>query len=134
MKVSIFPVSLTFSSFNLKTKENGDIQKQVKHNLEREVVQSVMSILLSSDRNQDFLLSGKELTRLQVKLGSIPGIRFDKENFQKITGDKKELHTKEIMRMFRNLKADIPEEDNIFHLEPRQLTASKRGYFFSYST
>jgi hypothetical protein len=110
-------------------KENGEIQEKIKANLEKEVMQNVLRDVLASDTNQDFSFSKRELRRLEMSLGNIPGVDFDKENFGKLCKTDSDITIEEIMEMFRNLKnPDIPEEDNIFHLKPERL-AAKKGFF-----
>ena len=107
--------------------ENAALQAKIKKNLEAEVLQNVLQIALESDKNMDFSFSEPELKRLKVRLASIPGITFDAANFEKKIGTKA-LTLKDIMAMFRNLKADIPEEENIFHITPHTISKS-RGLF-----
>lgn len=106
--------------------ENAKLQAQIKRNLEAQVMQSVLRLTLKSDADMNFSFDKVELRRLKVNLSSIPGVTFDKENFEKKIGDKN-LSLADIMAMFRNLKSDIPEEENIFHITPEKLV--KRGLF-----
>lgn len=100
----------------------------MNRNLEAQVVQNVMRQLMRSDRNEDFKFDSKELKRLKTNLSNIPGVKFYKENFEKICSKQRQLSLKDIMAMFRNLKADIPEEESIFHLEPQK--SVKTGMIF----
>jgi hypothetical protein len=110
-------------------KENGQIQEKVKANLEQDVMQNVLNNVLASDADEDFSFSKKELRRLQLNLSNIPGVGFDKENFEKLCKTDSDITIQEIMEMFRNLKnPNIPEEDNIFHLDAVKL-APKKGFF-----
>jgi vacuolar-type H+-ATPase subunit D/Vma8 len=106
--------------------ENAKLQAKIKRNLEAQVMQNVLSFTLKSDRDMNFLFDKSEIRRLKVNLSNIPGVTFDKDNFEKKIGDK-DLTLADIMAMFRNLKADIPEEENIFHITPQ--TIVKRGIF-----
>ena len=109
--------------------ENAALQAQIKKNLEAEVLQNVLKIALDSDKNMDFAFNEAELKRLKVRLASIPGITFDVANFETKIGTKA-LTLKDIMAMFRNLKSDIPEEENIFHITPHTIVKStRRGLF-----
>ena len=87
-----------------------------------------MQAVLESDTDYDFTLSKNELRRLRTRLSNIPGVTFDKDNIKKLCGggrsdeeDNHDLQLKDIMAMFHNLKEDIPEKDNIFHLTPENL-------------
>ena len=111
-------------------RETTNLQTKIKRNLEAQVMQSVLSLVIQSDVDGNFTLDQKELKRLQLNLSNIPGVTFDKENFEKKIGKDKHLKLADIMSMFRNLKANIPEEENIFHITPKNLVSnSKRGLF-----
>ena len=102
--------------------ENGAIQAKIKRNLESQVMQQALDTILKCDTDEDFSISQKEIPQMQLRLSRIKGVEFDKRNFDKLfKKNKGELHLKEIMAMFRNLKDDIPEEENIFHLKPEKL-------------
>ncbi len=107
-------------------KENAALQTKIKRNLEAAVIQNVLQIILKSDKNMDFNFDQAELKRLKLNLSNIPGVTFDATNFERKIGNKN-LTLADIMAMFRNLKEDIPEEDNIFHITPQNIV--KRGLF-----
>jgi hypothetical protein len=109
-------------------KENGQVQDQIKGNLEAQVMQNVLTLILRSDTDANFRYSKNELKNLRMRLSNIPGVTFDTENFDKVCGSQ-DLQLSDIMRMFRNLKEDIPKEDNIFHLQPEQLLKANRSYW-----
>jgi len=97
------------------------IQTKIKANLEREVMQSVLQVLVQADSNQDFCLNAGEKEMLVLRLSSLPGVAFDEKNFRKMMGSK-DLKLSDLMGMLRNLMDDgIPENDNIFHLQPASL-------------
>jgi hypothetical protein len=101
--------------------ENGEIQANVKQALEASVMQTLLMTVLTSDSDEDFVLSHKELLRLETRLSNLPGVAFDKANFQKFCTHK-ELTLAQLMQLLRNLKDDnVPEHDNVFHLKPENL-------------
>jgi vacuolar-type H+-ATPase subunit D/Vma8 len=101
--------------------ENGEIQANVKRSLEASVMQTLLMTVLNSDSDEDFVLSHKELLRLETRLSNLPGVAFDKANFQKFCANK-ELTLAQLMQLLRNLKDDtVPEDDNVFHLKPENL-------------
>jgi len=106
--------------------ENDKLQAKIKKDLSASVVQQVLKDVLSSDKNMDFNLDKSELRRLKMNVSNIPGITFDKDNFERKIGNK-DLSLDDIMAMFRNLKEDIPEEENIFHITPGKIV--RRGLF-----
>ena len=107
--------------------ENAKLQAKIKKNLQAQVLQTVLGLALQNDRDEDFSFSNQELRRLRTSLANIPGITFDKNNFDKLVGRKEALKLSDIIKMLRNLKDDIPEQDNIFHLSPEKL--ARRGIF-----
>ena len=111
-------------------KENGQIQSKIKRHLETQVMQSVLNAVLASDTDEDFSISVNEIARMKLRLKNIPGIKFDEKNFDAMYANKvgeKELQMNDIMKMFRNLKEDIPEQENIFHIDTKQLAPKKRS-------
>lgn len=107
--------------------EQSEIQSKILKGLEVEVMQNVLDLALKSDTDQDFTFNKKELRRLKINLSNIPGVEFDKANFDKLCVTDDEITVSEIMQMFRNLKDDtIPSEDNIFRLKPEELPGSSK--------
>jgi hypothetical protein len=104
--------------------EMRELQEQIKKNLERSVVQQVVSVVVQSDANRDFCLGPAELEILVLRLKAIKGIEFDETNFQKALSQDEDgiIHLAEIMNVLRNLLDDsVPEQDNIFHLKPQAI-------------
>ena len=111
-------------------KENAQIQSKIKRQLETQVMQSVLNAVLASDTDEDFSINVNEIARLKLRLKNIPGIKFDEKNFDAMYANKvgeKELQLNDIMKMFRNLKEDIPEQENIFHIDTKQLAPKRRS-------
>jgi hypothetical protein len=90
-------------------------------------MQNALKQVLSADRDGSFTFSKKELKRLQINLSNIPGVTFDKSNFEKLlVNDDEVMKMSDVMQMFRNLKdPTIPEADNIFHMQPEQLLKAR---------
>lgn len=104
--------------------ENAALQAKIKQNLEQAVIQSVVSVLIQSDANHDFTLGPAEIEMLVLRLNQIKGIQFDQANFRAVISQDVDgvIHVSEIMKILRNLLDDsVPEEDNIFHLQPDAL-------------
>lgn len=101
-----------------------ELNARIKKNLERSVVQQVVTIVVQSDQNRDFTIGPQELEMLVMRLKLIKGIEFDEANFRKAVSLDKDgvVHLAEIMKVLRNLMDDdVAEEDNIFHLKPETL-------------
>jgi hypothetical protein len=111
-------------------KQNGEIQAKIKKNLESQVMQEALDTVLKSDTDSDFSISEKEIPQLKLRLKNIPGIDFDEKNFDKLYKDRTgDLQLKDVMKMFRNLKdPNVPEKDNIFHYETKQLVPRSKSF------
>lgn len=121
-------------------RENGQIQCKLKGQLEGQVMQMVLSAVLASDTDDDYSISMEEIPRLKMRLRNIPGITLDEKNFDamvekcttsegrgKASTSAKELKLPDIMKMLHNLKDDIPEQQNIFHIDTKQLSNKNLG-------
>jgi len=101
--------------------QNGELQGKIKSHLEAEVMQTILTAVLTVDKNEDFTLDARELRRLEMRLSNLPAIEFDKKNFEKYIGHK-EMSLDRLMQVLRNLtNDDVPETENIFHFHPEQL-------------
>ena len=101
-------------------KRNGEIQAQIKLTLERQVLHDIVSTVVNTDRNQDFALNDAELGMLVMRLKAQKGVQFDETNFRKLVETPCTLAS--ILKVVRNLMDDdVPEEENVFHLQPREL-------------
>jgi hypothetical protein len=101
-------------------KRNGEIQTQIKKNLERQVLQDIISLVVGTDRDKDFTLNDMELNMLIMRLQGHKGVRFDEANFRKVITTPCTLSS--ILKVVRNLMDDdVPEDDNVFHLQPREI-------------
>lgn len=105
--------------------ENGVILDKIKEALEAQVMQTVLDHTLTADTDKSMTLSSDELTTLKFKLSLIEGVHLNEENFDKVIGNG-EVTLEQIMGMFRNLKDEsVPDEDNVFVLEPEKLLKKK---------
>jgi hypothetical protein len=116
-------------------KENKRLQRQIKENLEAQVMQTVMTTLFRSDRNKDLSLSRNELYIFQVRMQNMEGVEFNDETFMKYidavddvndndptTKDDDTIPLAKIMQLLRNLMDDnLTPEENIFVLHPEYL-------------
>mmetsp|Transcript_48156 Transcript_48156/g.145464 ORF Transcript_48156/g.145464 Transcript_48156/m.145464 type:complete len:258 (-) Transcript_48156:235-1008(-) len=104
-------------------KEQGEITKQMKENLKARVVHDVMSTIIRSDRNRDFMIGPMEMQELVMRLNNIGGIGFKEDKFKALLGKKKKYTLSNIMELMRNLlDDDIPEEERICELKTDDLT------------
>jgi hypothetical protein len=100
---------------------NAEIQTQIKKNLEKQVLTSLVSIVVNTDKDRDFELNDMELNTLIIRLRGVKGVAFDEANFRK-TIPKAPVPLANIMKVVRNLlNPDVPEADNVFHMKPKEL-------------
>lgn len=105
-------------------KENGQLQLQVKKTLEKQVMQNIIDVVVACDRDGNFTLTPQETERLKLRLKSMEGIKLNTKNFDNmIASDQNELTVTDVMNIIRNLLDDeVPEEENVFVLDPESLT------------
>jgi len=109
---------------NSSIQELDEVMKEMKECMEEQVMQQVMDIVLKVDRNQDFhIKEPRELKQLEQRLGAMPNVEFNKENYRRITKyddpESPGIKVGDIMAMFHNLKdPNVLPEDNIFILKP----------------
>jgi hypothetical protein len=100
---------------------NAEIQAHIKQNLEKQVLSSLVSIVVNTDNNRDFELNEMELNTLMLRLRGVKGVAFDEANFRKVI-PKAPVPLARIMMVVRNLlNPDVPEEDNVFHMKPKEM-------------
>jgi len=101
-------------------KRNGEIQAKIKTNLERQVIQDLVTIVVATDRDGDFSLNEFELNELVLRLHGRQGVEFHEANFRKLV--KANCTLASIMKVIRNLMDDdVPEKDCVFHLNASEM-------------
>ena len=58
---------------------------------------SILTAVLRSDTDEDFMLSKSEMRRLEYRLGLLPGVQLNKAAYKKFVHDKEELHLHDLM-------------------------------------
>ena len=101
-------------------KRNREIQAKIKTNLERQVIQDLVTIVVATDRDGDFSLNEFELNELVLRLHGRQGVEFNEANFRKLV--KANCTLASIMKVIRNLMDDdVPEKDCVFHLNASEM-------------
>lgn len=112
-----------------QVEEYKKVQAQMKKNLEAEVIQNLISVIIRSDDDEDFILDPEEVDGLIMRLKSIDGVDFSEANFKRAVekaGIKYEedihkrggFNLKVVMEVVKNLLDDkVPEKDNIFTIK-----------------
>jgi hypothetical protein len=66
--------------------ENGRLQREILQKLQSEVTMQIMTAILTTDRDQNFILSAGEVNQLVMRLQSIPGVEFHENAFRNRIG------------------------------------------------
>eukprot|EP00549_Striatella_unipunctata_P004934 CAMPEP_0118723250 /NCGR_PEP_ID=MMETSP0800-20121206/31899_1 /TAXON_ID=210618 ORGANISM="Striatella unipunctata, Strain CCMP2910" /NCGR_SAMPLE_ID=MMETSP0800 /ASSEMBLY_ACC=CAM_ASM_000638 /LENGTH=274 /DNA_ID=CAMNT_0006631655 /DNA_START=59 /DNA_END=883 /DNA_ORIENTATION=+ len=112
-------------------KENGRVQKQIKEHLEAEVMQSVLTTVMRSDRDGNFTISGNEMKYLLMRMRNMPNVEFEEEVFkaqlEKAHPNAEGVKLADLMELFRNmLDKDKPQEESVFKIDPQKVVDEKR--------
>jgi hypothetical protein len=83
-------------------------------------MEQLVSVVLRSDRDEDFSIEGTEIRRLQLRLSNIPGITVNEERF--VEKLEKDSSLGGIMKVIRTIEIDdLPEDERIFMIDQSQL-------------
>jgi hypothetical protein len=63
--------------------EYKQIQLDIKTDLRSKIQQTLLSVFMKSDRDEDFVIGPDEVNRLVYRLRSIPSVEFDEAKFRK---------------------------------------------------
>lgn len=87
--------------------ENGKIQNEIMNLLQAEVLQSIMTAILHTDSDRNFVLCADEVEILIVRLKNIPGVEFDEVSFRSLLeSNQGSLCLADVCKIARNLKED----------------------------
>lgn len=59
------------------------IQQQVKEDLKSKIKQTLLSVVLRSDIDQDYQIDPEEIDMVVLRLNSLPNVKFNEANFRK---------------------------------------------------
>ena len=76
---------LTFDSDKLvkQVNEYKKIQEDIKVDLRSKIQQTLLSVFMRSDSDEDFIIDPEEVDRLVMRLKNIPGVSFNEAKFRK---------------------------------------------------
>ena len=122
-----------------QVREFREIQQQMATSLEAKVIQNLISVVLTADFDNDFIIDPEEIDHLQLRLQTIEGVDFSEHNFRKALTKsgydpdsfndvrKGGFSIKAVLEVIKNLMDDsIPEEDNIFTIHSEDLLSNKK--------
>jgi hypothetical protein len=67
-------------------RENGQLQQEIIQKLQSEVTMQIMTAILQTDRDQNFILSAGEVNQLVMRLQNIPGVEFRESTLRRRVG------------------------------------------------
>ncbi|KAL7573365.1 hypothetical protein ACA910_011725 [Epithemia clementina (nom. ined.)] len=96
--------------------ENGELQRKIRSLLDDEVLQQIITAILTTDRDGDYSLNPMERRQLEYRLKNIPGIIFHPDRFEAYcASDDGDLTLADVMKIARNLEdPTVPPEKCIF--------------------
>jgi len=110
------------------------IQAKMEDNLQAKVIQNLISVVLTADLDQDFLIDPEEIDHLEFRLKCIDGVDFSETNFRKALAESGPntinvreggFSIKAVLAVIKNLMDEsVPEDENIFNLHPEKLALS----------
>jgi hypothetical protein len=84
--------------------ETATVQAEIRENLNAAVVQQMMTAILQTDSDRNFVLSKNEVSVLIVRLKSIPGITFHETAFRNFLNADDQLTLGEVCEIARHLR------------------------------
>jgi len=95
------------------------VYDNIKENLKKSVLQSILTALVQSDGDGNFVIHSREMEVLVVRLNMMEGVKFHEQKFRQLIGtDSQSLAT--IMRLIRSLLQD--DDETVFVLCPEEMT------------
>lgn len=103
--------------------EHGETQTQMRRALLSDVLQDIMTTILSTDRDKDFTVDPDEVHMLLLRLKSMPGIVLDEKRFhQFMADDRGALTLADVCKIARNLQDEkVPDSKRIIRIDPKLL-------------
>jgi hypothetical protein len=108
--------------------ETAEVHVGLRKHLQAEVLQQIMTAVLSTDRNHDFRLDADELDSLMMRLKFMPSVEFHEDNFRAQVAKEPyggSLTITDICAITRTLNKDIVDESKaIFTFKQKKKTAA----------
>lgn len=85
--------------------ENGKIQQEIQNNLKMEVIRQMMTAILQTDADRNFVVSPQEVELLIMRLKNLPGVQLDEAAFRScLASDEDALTLSDICNIVRNME------------------------------
>jgi hypothetical protein len=105
----------TVVEFAQQVEENKDLLKNMKGNLKSSVLQNLLSVVLRSDVDRDFVIDEEEVADMIRRISNIAGVRIDETKFRAACQGESVLA---VMDMVKNLlRADVAADERIFSFD-----------------
>lgn len=103
------------------------LQAQLRSKLQGQVVQQIMSAILSTDRDHNFCLTPAEVDLLITRLENLPGVEFHADKFrERIASDHGDLTLSDVCAIARDLNHDLMDKrEAIFCFQTKALRDSR---------
>lgn len=100
--------------------EQRELYEGIKENLKRSVLQNILSALVQSDADKNFIIHAREMEVLVVRLKLMDGVQFNEKRFRQLMGSSGSQSLSTIMMLIRSLLQD--DDETVFVLCPEELT------------
>jgi predicted nuclease with TOPRIM domain len=115
-----------------QVEEYKKVSKQMEENLKSNIIQNLVNVIFTADCDRDYVIDPEEVANLKLRLGTIDGVDFSEDNFNKALTkagydpSKVDIHSggysiNAVIEVLRNLMDDgVPAEENIFVIKPQK--------------
>ena len=109
------------ATFIEKVKENQLVLDQIKKNLEAKITQDILSVVMRSDRDEDFRIDPEEVDVLVLRLKSAQGVKLDEQRFRSEIGQSG-YRVSTVLNICKGMLSDDSDESPI-HISTKGLKA-----------
>lgn len=103
----------------LVVQEQRQVYRGIKESLRKSVLQSILTALVKSDQDGNFMIQSREMQVLIVRLNMMQGVQFNETMFREVI-EAESQSLSSIMRLIRSLLRD--DDETVFVLCPEELT------------
>ena len=108
---------MSISAFSEQLEENKVVLEMMQQNHKASVVQNILSVVMGSDTNQDYIIGPDETNKLIERMDTVNGVKVDEAKLRKVISDHNGS-VDSIMNVLSNLLGDeVPPEEAIFKLD-----------------
>jgi hypothetical protein len=104
----------TVDAFAKQVEDNKKILQQMRGNLKANILQNLLSVILRSDTDGDFVIGEPEIQDLIRRIQNISGVSIHEDRFRETIQGKS---VNAVMEIVKNLlRNDVPEKERIFEI------------------